>query len=234
MNYQPFSKWTEPDRKDILLCYQNGLIDKGRVGAVIKFNSKLAYRFFGRGLSTSALQYLTIDQLKQFNSLPVRLCVEEDPLGQQNLTIDSCTGKSLAQLVEIFCNDHLIYCEVSRKLWSVAWSLHATVYPGVQGMSARVLLEEMENISEKGYDAGWMLGLEYELWGVICEGKETQYGRYLISAEEVKLLRFLALQAGGWWQWSDGLGPLFRPLTLKSLDVGMIFSSRSPKRIREF
>lgn len=80
-------------------------------------------------------------------------------------------------------------------------------------MSAIALLEQMENISELGYSAGWMHGLEYELWEAIWLEGEIQYGEYLISANEIKLLKFLAVQSRGWWQWSDGLGPVFKPLS---------------------
>lgn len=94
MNYQPFSKWTEPEMKDILLYYQNGLGKQG-VGAVIKFNREFAHRLFGREQSASALEYLSVAQVKHFNSSPMNLSLEEDPLGQQNLTEQCASQKPL-------------------------------------------------------------------------------------------------------------------------------------------
>jgi hypothetical protein len=59
------------------------------------------------------------------------------------------------------------------------------------------LAELMSNISEAGYSAGWMEGLEVDLWGILLGSKE-EYGQYLIPKQELDQLLFLANKCGCW------------------------------------
>ena len=70
------------------------------------------------------------------------------------------------------------------------------------GFAALALLELMEDISEEGWCAGWMDGLEESLWW-IAHGGDPMYGRCLVSEERVTALRGLADRAGGWWYFDD-------------------------------
>jgi len=53
------------------------------------------------------------------------------------------------------------------------------------------LEELMSRISEAGYSAGWMEGLEYELWVILNDGKGS-FGRHDVTHEELLQLKFLS------------------------------------------
>ena len=53
------------------------------------------------------------------------------------------------------------------------------------------LAELMSQISEAGYSAGWMKGLEFDLWDILI-GSKSSYGRHIISQEELLQLKFLS------------------------------------------
>lgn len=64
------------------------------------------------------------------------------------------------------------------------------------------LAELMSNISEASYSAGWMEGLEVELWDILT-GKKKEYGRYLVPQQEIDQLLFLANKCGCWIIFDD-------------------------------
>lgn len=70
--------------------------------------------------------------------------------------------------------------------------------------AAELLLVYMSNISEDHYCAGWLIGLEYELWDIM-NGAARNFGFGPISAQDMAKLRGLHERAGGWWVW-DGEG----------------------------
>lgn len=57
----------------------------------------------------------------------------------------------------------------------------------------------MSDISEEGYCAGWLYGLEYSLWDCIVKN----YPRFGYAEVNVDELKSLADMAGGWWKWSE-------------------------------
>jgi len=60
----------------------------------------------------------------------------------------------------------------------------------------------MSRISEEGYSAGWMEGLEYELWEILNGGKNN-YGRHVVTQEQLQQLRFLSDKYGCWIVFDD-------------------------------
>ena len=68
-----------------------------------------------------------------------------------------------------------------------------------QGAAAG-LLGLMTGLSEEGFCAGWMTGLEYALWQI---PSGAHYGMVKISENVATLLRLLAEEAGGWWYWDE-------------------------------
>ena len=66
----------------------------------------------------------------------------------------------------------------------------------------RALANEMSRLSEECYCAGWMTGLEYQLWEVVL-GSRTEYGLHQFTSEEITGLRELSALCGGWIVWSD-------------------------------
>lgn len=55
----------------------------------------------------------------------------------------------------------------------------------------------MSDISEKAYCAGWMMNLEYVLWGALMNG-ERLYGLYFITQANIDELTRLAKQSNCW------------------------------------
>jgi hypothetical protein len=68
---------------------------------------------------------------------------------------------------------------------------------------ARELLNlTMSDYSEEYYCAGWLSGLEYELWAFVMDEDTAYWSRWLDESDRTKLLE-LANDAGGWYYWSD-------------------------------
>lgn len=63
------------------------------------------------------------------------------------------------------------------------------------------LLGLMLGISEEFWCAGWMTGLEHDLWEAPA-GKS--YGMGTISERQATLLKLLSEECDGWWWWNDG------------------------------
>lgn len=72
--------------------------------------------------------------------------------------------------------------------------------PDIRQGAAHALLCLMTGISEEHWCAGWMTGLEYNLWGA-AEG--DQIGKSRITARQATLLKLLAEEADGWWLWHN-------------------------------
>lgn len=64
------------------------------------------------------------------------------------------------------------------------------------------LAEFMSDISEKGFCAGWMWHLEYDLWRII-NGGHNRYGHYYLSQEEIDQLWAMANKCGCWIVFDD-------------------------------
>jgi len=71
----------------------------------------------------------------------------------------------------------------------------------------------MSAISEKYYCAGWLLCLEYTLWGMILGTINREWGLGTVTEAEISELKQLSDTAGGWWAWDDIIdAELFQPL----------------------
>ena len=68
------------------------------------------------------------------------------------------------------------------------------------------LLGLITGISEWGWCAGWMMGIEYDLW-LAEPGKKI--GQEFLTERQSTLLRLLSEEAGGWWRWTSEDGPKF-------------------------
>jgi hypothetical protein len=75
--------------------------------------------------------------------------------------------------------------------------------PGATDPVAAMLLRDlMGTISDEAYCAGWMMGLEDDLWAALRVGPCT-YGRVKLTADVIANLKRLHDAAGGWWT-NDG------------------------------
>ena len=64
------------------------------------------------------------------------------------------------------------------------------------------LAQLMSNISEKGYSAGWMQGLEFALWEALIGG-DKNYGRHRITQSEIEELKSLSEKCSCWIVFDD-------------------------------
>jgi len=69
----------------------------------------------------------------------------------------------------------------------------------------------MSELSEVAYCAGWMDGLEFELWRALIGGPRT-YGRLEITDEQLARLRALSGAASGWIVFDDAEEETLVPL----------------------
>jgi hypothetical protein len=64
----------------------------------------------------------------------------------------------------------------------------------------------MSDISEDHYAAGWLIGLEFDLWRLIFEAPENTFGFSTLSFESRSKLIELTYRCKGWWIHSDTYG----------------------------
>jgi predicted hydrolase (HD superfamily) len=75
----------------------------------------------------------------------------------------------------------------------------------------RALARLMSEISEDRYCAGWLSGLEYELWQIVIDG-QGRFGFGALSEMDVKDLRELSDACGGWIVYDAEQQETFVPL----------------------
>ena len=75
----------------------------------------------------------------------------------------------------------------------------------------RELAEFMSSISERLYRAGWIDGLEFQLWRTASEERD-ELGQPEITKEEVRQLQELSARCGGWIVFDDQSEETFVPL----------------------
>jgi len=69
----------------------------------------------------------------------------------------------------------------------------------------------MSDISEGSFRAGWMHGLEYDLWKVARSPKPVDYGMKCLDHERANV-RELSGLCGGWIVYKENAGETFVPL----------------------
>ncbi len=80
--------------------------------------------------------------------------------------------------------------------------------------SAESLLRVMEEISQEHWSAGWLLGLEYDLWSFVglwrtglLAKRGSKFGMFELENKTLTDLSELSERAGGWWKWFDDEQP---------------------------
>src|ERR1051325_11236160 len=63
------------------------------------------------------------------------------------------------------------------------------------------LLGLMSGISEEYWCAGWLTGLEFDLWNAQAD---SGYGHGTVTKRQAMLLRLLSEECDGWWHWKEG------------------------------
>src|SRR4051812_21843373 len=76
----------------------------------------------------------------------------------------------------------------------------------------RALAAAMSDLSESGFHAGWLSGLEYDLWRLLLVGG-ISYGQHEVSPEDIARLRALSEKCGGWIVFDDEKEEIFVHLT---------------------
>jgi hypothetical protein len=69
----------------------------------------------------------------------------------------------------------------------------------------------MSSLSEAGYHAGWMNGLEFDLWRGVIEGP-YRYGQLDLTADHIERLRRLSEACDGWIVFDAGREETFVPI----------------------
>lgn len=93
----------------------------------------------------------------------------------------------------------------------------------LQEYAQELLLRTMKDYNEyHWWSSGWLDGLEYDLWSFVCGDVDsmwdTSFGRGLKESDRDRLLT-LAVDAGGWYYWSENKDDvLFIPMA-KWLDL---------------
>ena len=72
------------------------------------------------------------------------------------------------------------------------------------------LADRMSEISEEAFCAGWMSGLEYDLWRIVVAGSGT-YGWFALDGAIIAELRALSDACGGWIVFDDQTEETFVP-----------------------
>jgi hypothetical protein len=70
------------------------------------------------------------------------------------------------------------------------------------------LVQTMRMLSEEHFMAGWLDGLEFDLWAMVQGGSRSTVLED-VSVQDVNRLRVLAAEAGGWWRYEHLEGELF-------------------------
>lgn len=65
--------------------------------------------------------------------------------------------------------------------------------------AALALEQEMRDISENCYCAGWLNTLEFDLWS-FCLNGPGEYGMGTVDGADIGKLKGLSEKAGGWWR----------------------------------
>ena len=67
--------------------------------------------------------------------------------------------------------------------------------------AAALLYNEMSELSEHHWCAGWLIGLEFDLWMRLQSGKLGEYGMFELEEQDIARLRALSEQSGGWCEY---------------------------------
>jgi hypothetical protein len=82
--------------------------------------------------------------------------------------------------------------------------------PSSVANSGSRLCEYMQWLSESCWCAGWMDGIEFELWEAWQRSDAFGYGGRIVAPLELETLAWLSRECGGWVTWSVALGsPVF-------------------------
>jgi len=69
----------------------------------------------------------------------------------------------------------------------------------------------LSELSEQAWAAGWMRGVEHELWQAVVSGPR-QVGRLHVTVEHIDRLRRLSADCGGWITFDDVAEETFVPI----------------------
>jgi hypothetical protein len=64
------------------------------------------------------------------------------------------------------------------------------------------LAKFMSSLSEAGFAAGWMKGLEFDLWAIL-NAPPKKYGRCTLTPNDLEQLQFLSSKCGCWITFDD-------------------------------
>lgn len=77
-----------------------------------------------------------------------------------------------------------------------------TGYADKLGSTPETLHHLMSNISEDHWCAGWLIGLEYELWDIVVGLKANNLGWDRVPDARINQLKIVANEADCWMAWN--------------------------------
>lgn len=86
--------------------------------------------------------------------------------------------------------------------------------PSRAALARELLRYKMEDYSENGFCANWLVDLEFELWEAVDRDSPSEAGMFTVNTS--RECRLLAELCGGWWAWDmvapPGDNPVFMPM----------------------
>lgn len=119
------------------------------------------------------------------------------------MKLEDC--KTVEEIREFYEQGRIALHERERREWS-DWVEAGRPGDLSKNIYADALCSLMSGISEDAYAAGWMSGLEYDLWDAREHGPRS-YGMIWISSYQCKALYQLSELAGG-WETAQGFVPM--------------------------
>ena len=88
--------------------------------------------------------------------------------------------------------------------------------PTRAALARELLRYKMEDYSENGFCASWLVDLEFELWE--AADRDSPSEREMFAVKTSRECRLLAELCGGWWAWDNHVtgaeNPVFMPMEL--------------------
>lgn len=78
----------------------------------------------------------------------------------------------------------------------------------------KALIDFISQISETQYCAGWMSGVEFDLWAIINKEKSIRW-TWELNETEIETLKYFSKKINGWVRFpEEGKSPMFIPMEL--------------------
>lgn len=98
--------------------------------------------------------------------------------------------------------------------------------PSRAALARELLRYKMEEYSQDGFCASWLMELEFELWEAADSDAPSE--REMFTVTTSRECRRLAELAGGWWAWDNEVPGAENPVFVPLADWMMVLAKRNP------